>query len=113
MANHRLPNYLRSRRKSIGLSQEEIAFLLGFDSSHISRYERFARSPGFKIAIAFEVIFKIPIRLLFSGDYRIIENGIRVRAKRLVRRLKKQKPNHLNGQKLAHLQKIIGDMEKR
>lgn len=113
MVNHTLPNYLRSRRKSIGLSQEEIAFLLGFDSSHISRYERFTRSPGFKIAVAFEVIFKMPVRDLFSGDYRTIERAIRVRARHLAKRLMKQKADHLTERKLAHLRKIIGETEKR
>lgn len=113
MAHHSLPNYIRSRRKSVCLSQEEIAFLLGFDSSHISRYERFRRSPGFKIAIAFEVIFKTPIHVLFSGDYRKIEKAIRSRAKRLAKRLRRQLQDHETERKLAHLEKIIGEMERR
>jgi transcriptional regulator with XRE-family HTH domain len=113
MVNHKLPNYIPARRKTSGLSQEEIAFLLGFDSSHISRYERFRRTPGFRIAIAFEVIFKTSIRLLFLGDYHTIENAIRRRAKHLARRLKNQTPNHLTDRKLVHLERIIGGFEKR
>lgn len=113
MANHSLPNYLRSRRKSIGLSQEEIAFLLGFDSSHISRYERFTRFPGFKIAIAFEVIFKAPVRMLFAGEFRTIEREICTRARQLAKRLLEQKSDHITERKLAHLRKIIGEIEKR
>ena len=113
MANHKLPNYLRACRKSCGLSQEEIAFLLGFHSSHISRYERFRRTPGFKMAIAFEVIFKTSARVLFSGDYHAIEKAIRRRAKRLAMRLRTEKPNHLTDRKMALLEKIIEDAEKR
>jgi transcriptional regulator with XRE-family HTH domain len=113
MANHKLPNYLRASRKTSGLSQEEIAFLLGFHSSHISRYERFRRAPGFRIAVAFEVIFKTSVRVLFTGDYHIIEKAIRRRAKHLARRLKSQNPNHLTDRKLAHLEKIIGEVERR
>ena len=113
MANHSLPNYLRARRKSAGLSQEEIAFLLGFHSSHICRYERFRRTPGLRIAIAFEVIFKAPVRVLFHGDYRAIENFVHRRVKRLMTRLKKQKANRLTDRKLAHLEKIIGEFESR
>jgi transcriptional regulator with XRE-family HTH domain len=113
MANHKLPNYLRACRKSSGLSQEEIAFLLGFHSSHISRYERFRRTPGFKMAIAFEVIFKTSVRVLFSGDYHKIDTSIRRRARRLAMRLKAQKPNLLTDRKMALLEKIIEDTEKR
>ena len=112
MAHHGLPNYLRSKRKSIGLSQEEIAFLLGFDSSHISRYERFTRSPGFRIAIAFEVIFRTPVRVLFSGDYRTIENDIRARAKLLAKRLNGKKSNHRIDRKLTHLNRIIREADE-
>jgi transcriptional regulator with XRE-family HTH domain len=113
MANHSLPNYLRARRKSAGLSQEEIAFLLGFHSSHICRYERFRRAPGFKIAIAFEVIFKEPVRVLFRGDYRAIEKSIHRRVKRLMIRIKNQKTDSLTVRKLAHLGKIIEELEDR
>lgn len=112
MANHKLPNYLRARRKGAGLSQEEIAFLLGYHSSHISRYERFRRTPGFRIAIAFEVIFKSSVRVLFSGDYHAVEKAIRRRAKRLARQLKAEKPNHLTDRKLAYLEKIIEAAER-
>ncbi len=106
MANHSLPNYLRARRKSTGFSQEEIAYLLGFNSAHVSRYERFRRTPGFRIALAFEVIFKTSIRELFSGDYHAIEQAIRRRAKRLAKRLAAGKPDQRTERKLAHL-KII------
>lgn len=113
MVHYSLPNYLRSRRKSACLSQEEIAYLLGFDSSHISRYERFRRSPGFKIAVAFEVIFRTPIRSLFSGDYRAVERAIHARAKRLAKRLRQGQQDHLTERKLKHLQMIVGEIENK
>jgi transcriptional regulator with XRE-family HTH domain len=112
MANHNLPNYLRACRKSVGFSQEEIAYLLGFHSAHVSRYERFRRTPGFRIALAFEVIFKTSIRDLFSGDYRAVEKAIRKRAMRLAKRLAKGKPDPQTDRKLAHLRKIIAASER-
>lgn len=113
MANHNLPNYLRACRKKAGFSQEEIAYLLGFDSSHVCRYERFRRSPGFRIAIAFEVIFKTSVRELFSGDYHTIESAIRMRARRLIKRLKNEKADQISLRKLAHLERIIADAERK
>ncbi|HZL44071.1 MAG TPA: helix-turn-helix transcriptional regulator [Verrucomicrobiae bacterium] len=108
MANHNLPNYLRTCRKSTGFSQEEIAYLLGFHSAHVSRFERFRRTPGFRTALAFEVIFKLSLRELFSGEYKSIESAIRRRAKRLVKRLAAEQPGNVTDRKLAHLKKIIG-----
>jgi transcriptional regulator with XRE-family HTH domain len=112
MANYKLPNYIRARRKSAGLSQEEVAFLLGFHSSHLSRYERFRRKPGFRIAIGFEVIFNTSVRVLFSGDFHAIENAICRRARRLARQLKTQKPDHLTVRKLAYLEKITAAADR-
>lgn len=107
MANHKLPNYLRTCRKRSGLSQREIAYLLGFDSAHVSRFERFRRTPGFRIALAFEAVFNTSIRELFSGDYHKVERLICRRAKLLAKRLAKDAPNKHTARKLAHLKSVI------
>ena len=76
MRNHRLPHYLKTCRKRVGLSQEDIAYLLGFESSaHVSRYERYRRSPIFRMALAMCVIFQLPPRELFGGEYQKVWNG--------------------------------------
>ena len=63
-----LPNHLRSFRKRVGLSQAEVARLLGCESgSKVSRYERFARTPSLETALACEIIFDVPARILFPG----------------------------------------------
>ena len=66
MASSQLPNYLRTHRKRLGLSQDEVAYLLGAESgAKASRYERFSREPGFRTALACEAVFQRPIRELF------------------------------------------------
>lgn len=46
MQNDKLDNYLRTYRKKLGLTQREVAFLLGCHSgAKVSRYERSARIP--------------------------------------------------------------------
>jgi len=89
-----LPNYLRSNRKRLALSQDEVAFLLGNRSgAKASRHERFAREPNLATALAYEVIFQRPVRELFGGLYQRIEREIVTRAKILTHRVYRGKPN--------------------
>lgn len=107
MSSSTLSNYIRSNRKRFGFSQWEIARLLGcVKGEAISRYERFARLPGLETALAFEIIFKIPVRDLFLGESRKVERAIRRRAKRLAATIETH-GEKVNGIKVARLREII------
>lgn len=68
MASQRLENYLRTYRRKSGLTQREVAFLLGGGSgAQLSRYEKQRRLPPLRTALAFEAIFKVPLAELFAG----------------------------------------------
>jgi hypothetical protein len=91
-----------------------MAYLLGFENgAHVCRYERFRRSPGFRMALALCVIFQMPPRELFGGEYQKVERAIRKRAKRMARRLAAEKPDPLTLRKLAFLIMIISAADKR
>ena len=82
MTSRPLPNYLRSQRKRLALLQSEVAFLLGAQSdAKVCRDERFVREPTLETALAYEVIFQKPIKELFAGRYREIEQQVAHRAK--------------------------------
>ncbi len=80
-----LPNYLRTNRKQISLSQEEVAFLLGMKGmdkgGKVSRDENNARNPTLDTALAYEAIYGKPIRELFAGRYDQIARDVSSRAK--------------------------------
>ena len=86
MASHHLSNHVRKYRKRAALSQRDVAYLLGVTSggSKVSRYERFAHTPGFLTALAYEAIFRVPVSDLFPGEYQKIGRGVRRRAKKLL-----------------------------
>ncbi len=85
-----LNNYLRSHRKRLGLTQDEVAFLLGSGSAtKVSRYERFRREPTLRIAFAFEVFYHTPARKLFAGIFEDVRRETEKRERRLARRLSK------------------------
>jgi transcriptional regulator with XRE-family HTH domain len=105
-----LPNYLRSNRKRLALSQEEVAFLLGTQSgAKVCRYERFAREPSLETALAFEVIFQRPASELFGGLYQKVEQEVAARAKTLTYRTDRQKPNCQS----AHRRQILASMASK
>lgn len=88
MATHKLDNYLRTYRKRAGLSQNEIAYLLGTrDGNQPSRYERLARVPSLETALAYEAIFQKPVSELFAGVYERAERTAARRARLMKKRL--------------------------
>jgi transcriptional regulator with XRE-family HTH domain len=63
---YRLPSLLRTQRRTWGLSQREMAKLLGFESSaEISRLEHGKRTPGLETALACSTLFGVPVQELF------------------------------------------------
>jgi transcriptional regulator with XRE-family HTH domain len=82
-----LSNYLRTNRKRLALSQEEVAFLLGVNGMDkgikVSRDENRAREPSLETALAYEVIYGRPVRELFAGVYEQVERNVAARAKLL------------------------------
>lgn len=105
---HKLENYLRTYRKRAGLSQDELAYLLGTKSgSKISRHERYVRQPGLTTALAYEVIFRVSVRRLFAGLYEDAERRVGRRAGVLSRKLTTVASTPLTSRKVATLEAII------
>src|SRR5258705_177541 len=82
-----LSNYLRTHRKRLALSQEEVAFLLGVNGPNkeikVCRDENNAREPSLQTALAYEVIYGKPVRELFAGLYEQVEGKVAERARLL------------------------------
>lgn len=80
-----LSNYLRTHRKRLALSQEEVAFLLGIGGLDkgikVCRDENFTREPSLQIALAYEAIYGKPVRELFPGLYGQVARKVAARAK--------------------------------
>ena len=107
MASSRLPNYLRTNRKRLALSQDEVAFILGTRSgAKICRYEKFVREPSLETALAFEVIFQKPVSELFGGIYQKVEQEVAARAKALGYKTVYRIPNQQNTRKLKLLTEL-------
>jgi transcriptional regulator with XRE-family HTH domain len=76
MDRHRLRTYLRALRLQSGLSQLELAALVGVHCDSISDYERERRGIPAKLIIAGELLFGLSAAELFPAFYRTIEDEI-------------------------------------
>ena len=114
MASPHLPNYLRAHRKRLGLSQDEIAYLLGAESgAKVSRYERFVRGASFETALACEAVFQRSASQLFAGLYQKIEKEVAARAKTLIDRLDMRNPNRNTARKRQTLAEMAATKSKK
>lgn len=108
MTSHKLPNYVRVHRKRLGLSQNEVAFLLGWrNASQPSRYEHFSRIPTLRTALALSVVLRVSVQELFSGEYQKVGKAVCRQAERLEARLATRNPDRPTARKLAVLKMIL------
>ncbi len=111
---HKLDNYLRTYRKRAGLTQSEVAFLLGCtDGAKVSRYERFAREPNLRTILGYERIFGAPARELFAGTYQKVEKATHRRAQLLAQKLSAATPAHTTTRKLDLLRHLSSGSETK
>lgn len=105
MATHKLDNYLRMYRKRSGLSQDDVAYLLGATSGpKACRYERFKRIPTLEHALECEALYGIPVKELFAGISIKAERAVRQRARILKKRL------DANRHCSPHLSQLLGEV---
>ena len=79
-----LPSYLLTLRKRSGLSQSELAMLLGISASALCRSESLSRRPTIELAIGAEIIFGQSAKDIFPALYGDVERAVmdRVRKRR-------------------------------
>ena len=85
--SHLLSSYLHTLRKQWGLSQPDLASLLGITASALCRFENLSRRPTAELIIGAEVIFGHGAKEVFPALYRDIERDIVNRAKARHKRL--------------------------
>jgi transcriptional regulator with XRE-family HTH domain len=77
---NQLNNYLRSHRKRAGLTQREVAFLLGLKArGPVSELEKRHRVPLLRTAVTLEAIFGVPVSELFPGMRQAVDADVEKR----------------------------------
>jgi DNA-binding XRE family transcriptional regulator len=77
MTKEVMGNYLRAHRRRCGLSQRELGILVGYGHGHvISKHERSKSAPPLLIALAYEIVFEIPVGKLFTGFHSVVTESV-------------------------------------
>jgi DNA-binding XRE family transcriptional regulator len=83
-----LKTYLRTFRRRWGLTQTELAFLIGVKSNTlVSRFEELKRTPNLSVAFACEIIFDASQLELFPGLFDDVQDAVYLRANELYEEL--------------------------
>ena len=111
MARKRLLSYLRTERKRSGLTQKELALLVGAKSgAQLSRFERLRRVPPTEALIALMIIFKKGPQELIPSVYDRILKLIHLRADELHEELQGDR-RRITKAKLDTLEDVLIDDE--
>jgi len=101
-----LDNYILAYRKEAGLSQDELAILLGLEGrASVARYEQVRRLPELQMLIGLELIFDEPVQKMFAGMAERVRGDLPARARALLEGMG-EKPTAQNIQKLATLARL-------
>ncbi|WP_374652280.1 helix-turn-helix transcriptional regulator [Dongia sp.] len=85
-------NYLRTFRRQWGLTQDEVAFLLGWKSATpVSNYEKLKSTPRLYAIFAFQAIFGELPQKLFPSVFSSVEEEVLTRAYQLLQKLESEK----------------------
>ena len=75
-----LANYIAVQRRRAGLSRRQLGKILGYeDMTAVSKHEKGATLPPLVIALAYYIVFRIPLDELFEGLHSAIEHVIEAR----------------------------------
>jgi DNA-binding XRE family transcriptional regulator len=84
MKNQAAENYLKTHRKKAGLTQREVARLVGYKTpGQILRHEQAKSVPPLTTAFAYEAVFGVPISTIFATMHQNIRQETEVRLQEL------------------------------
>ena len=110
--NRSLPNYIRTFRRRVFLSQEELSFLLGRASgTSVVRHETGQRLPTLETALAYAAILQVDPRQLFAGHYQEQVRVVRTHADRLLASVKHQPATEESREKILFLEVLVHNPE--
>ena len=77
MAKEVVGNYIRAHRRRLKLSQLELGRLVGYNyGSVVGRHERSSAAPPLLVALAYEIVFDVPVAQLFTGFHATVMQAV-------------------------------------
>src|ERR1039458_3722744 len=76
MKHLHLASRVRSHRKRAGLSQKDLARIVGLAEARISYQERFGIVPPLAVALSYEAVFGVAVRDLYPRLYEDVQQRV-------------------------------------
>jgi len=103
-----LDNYIQMHRQQVGLSQDELSFLIAVEQrGSVSRYEQGLRFPNLETLLALEIVLNQPVRELFAGIAERVGDNVESRARALLESLTDDNPSKELALKLELLSRLV------
>jgi len=108
-------NLVRVLRRRLGLTQRELAYVIGYDSdSQISRIENGSRTPQLAEVLMIELVFGVPAVTIFPDIRLAVGTTISHRVRRIVADLREFGSNHRRmSYKTAQLERVLASLRSR
>lgn len=114
MAKPLMGSYLRSHRLKSGMSQRELAEIIGIVEHHqVSNHERSSAVPSLFAALSYEAVFSVPVATLFPGIYDTILANVEEHLIELEEKLQNTALKGRPAQKVAHILEWIHQRRNR
>lgn len=107
-----LDNYIAMYRRNAGLSQAELATLVGLEQAALSRCELGQRTPDLEVVLALEMVLDEPLECIFAGVAGRVRARVAARAQALLE-ASNDEPSHENFLKLGILSKLAHPDDER
>ena len=102
----------RSWRRRSGLTQEDVAFLVGLSvASQVSRHESGEREPDLRLALGYKLIFNATVHELLPQIYLDVAKNVRSRAQALLDKQGEDATTQRSTCKAEHLRSLIERVE--
>lgn len=112
MEHEPLSIYLRTFRKHAGLSQEELAFLVGgLYAKNVSRHEIGERLPALRTALKYEFVLGVAVATLYEGLCLDIRRDVCRRARGLLKGLERRRSTKGRDRKIHILKAVLSKEE--
>lgn len=84
----KMESYLRYHRKKSGLTQREVAEVIGsIGPRQVARHENSKGAPSFFVAISYQIMFRTTVAELFPGLFETVSGDIEQRLSEMEQRL--------------------------
>jgi transcriptional regulator with XRE-family HTH domain len=106
---------MRFFRRRLGLTQRELADVLGYDSdSQISRIENGSRMPQLSEVLVIELVFGVPGVAVFPEIVQTVGRRVCRRVRQLIQELKSAEGVHSRAAyKTAQLERVLASLRSR